>query len=889
MKPSNNKNKIIPFLIVLTMFVQLFVPLFSSYVFAVPGEEEAVEVQIADDEEQGKSATQKRENESLEVTNEDEEDALLEEDKDEEGALLEEDKEEAPEKSEGKKESSNEEDYVPIDNDQEDKPTLFSGIRSFPAMPENPIDITPVFGASGTQKVGTGHTIYHDNFMVDFTGGPSRLRGAGQIWASSRVNLNEPFELEFYTYLGDAKNEDVADGITLMFHNNPNFTVGYSGSGMGAYHPNSGKAHTLEFDTYYNTRANSAGIGDHDEGVPDIRTTSGGSRPRYNNHSGHIAIRSSNRQGYVSPHTLLYSGDRNNPIANGEWLKVNYNWNPNANRISGSIGGANFSRQYNLRNDLEDHTNAIWGLTSSTGQYNTDQGVFFTKIDMPTVTPEDPTIEKDVDGETSSSVTNQYKRGESFEYNVKSNLPEDISGYENVIITDELDDLLIIDSYKVLVDGVESSDIEVTKNGQLLQINLDQAEIKELAGQEIKLVIETHIREDADGTLIPNTANITVNNEHSIDSNTVNVTPKALGSLEITKKEGDLPPEIETPEGDYDGEVMPDSNSDNSAVAGEEPLLNKEGQKSLAGAKFELIDYWTGEVFATLETDEDGYARLDDIPSGDYDLVEIEAPEGYELDSEWYPIYIVDNKTTTVTFYNKPLEKIDIPVEKKWVGNAGESATIELIKGSGDDLELVDTKVITEEDNWEHTFEDLYRTDSEGESIIYTIRELDLEGYDSKIERKNSDDIGKGFLVINTEKTGSIKIVKVDENGTPISTGAEFEILDSEGNLIREAELTDESGELTFDDLPFGDYQLVETKAPTYTNEAGEEKTYRLLTKPIDFTVDSVDEVKEIEVKNSKSGWELPGTGGNGHILFTITGILFMLAALFGFKKERYN
>ena len=62
---------------------------------------------------------------------------------------------------------------------------------------------------------------------------------------------------------------------------------------------------------------------------------------------------------------------------------------------------------------------------------------------------------------------------------------------------------------------------------------------------------------------------------------------------------------------------------------------------------------------------------------------------------------------------------------------------------------------------------------------------------------------------------GSLKLVKTDENGTPIaSTG--FQLLDSDGNRITSGS-TDSSGVLVFSDLPLGNYFYQETfEVPGY-------------------------------------------------------------------------
>src|SRR5690625_3979211 len=101
--------------------------------------------------------------------------------------------------------------------------------------------------------------------------------------------------------------------------------------------------------------------------------------------------------------------------------------------------------------------------------------------------PETPGIEKDIDGEKAEEAVEKL-RGEAYEYNVTTTLPENVAGYEEVTISDELDDRLSIESANVLVDG-QASDVEAVIEGQLVTVTLDETEIKEVAGKEMKLVI----------------------------------------------------------------------------------------------------------------------------------------------------------------------------------------------------------------------------------------------------------------------------------------------------------------------------------------------------------------------------------------------------------------
>ncbi|WP_278552366.1 MSCRAMM family protein [Companilactobacillus farciminis] len=75
---------------------------------------------------------------------------------------------------------------------------------------------------------------------------------------------------------------------------------------------------------------------------------------------------------------------------------------------------------------------------------------------------------------------------------------------------------------------------------------------------------------------------------------------------------------------------------------------------------------------------------------------------------------------------------------------------------------------------------------------------------------------------------GSVILTKADaETKNPIA-GATFELLDSTGKVIQSGLVTDSSGKLAIDDLPVGDYSLVETAAAP---------GYELDATPLNFTI----------------------------------------------------
>ena len=90
-------------------------------------------------------------------------------------------------------------------------------------------------------------------------------------------------------------------------------------------------------------------------------------------------------------------------------------------------------------------------------------------------------------------------------------------------------------------------------------------------------------------------------------------------------------------------------------------------------------------------------------------------------------------------------ETVTFSVEKKWEGKKDDSAIINLYANG-----IMKEEIILNLDNeWKHTFENLSKYDAlTGEEIEYTIKEIDVEGYTSKI----TGDIKSGFVVTNTYK-----------------------------------------------------------------------------------------------------------------------------------------
>ena len=106
------------------------------------------------------------------------------------------------------------------------------------------------------------------------------------------------------------------------------------------------------------------------------------------------------------------------------------------------------------------------------------------------------------------------------------------------------------------------------------------------------------------------------------------------------------------------------------------------------------------------------------------------------------------------TVTNTSTAKVDVPVEKKWVGPAAGEVTVSLKRGDA----VVDTLKLNEGNGWKASFEGLAKYDSQtGEEIEYTVEEDKVDGYSTAVSGNAHD----GFTVTNTSTaTVSVPVEK---------------------------------------------------------------------------------------------------------------------------------
>jgi LPXTG-motif cell wall-anchored protein len=267
----------------------------------------------------------------------------------------------------------------------------------------------------------------------------------------------------------------------------------------------------------------------------------------------------------------------------------------------------------------------------------------------------------------------------------------------------------------------------------------------------------------------------------------------------------------------------------NQLVPGSVILTKVDAQsgETLQGAVFALQDQ-TGKVLQSgLTTDASGKIAIDDLAPGDYQLVETQAPTGYELDE------------TPVTF---TIEKGQTEAVQVSMTNQLVPGSVILTKVDAQSGETLQGAVFALQDQTGKVLQSGLTTDASGKIAIDDLAPRDYQlvetqaptGYELD-ETPVTFTIEKGqteavqVSMTNEMVPGSVILTKVDAQSGETLQGAVFALQDQTGKVLQSGLTTDASGKIAIDDLAPGDYQLVETQAPT---------GYELDETPVTFTIE---------------------------------------------------
>ena len=318
-----------------------------------------------------------------------------------------------------------------------------------------------------------------------------------------------------------------------------------------------------------------------------------------------------------------------------------------------------------------------------------------------------------------------------------------------------------------------------------------------------------------------------------------------------------------------------------------EGIKVNESEEPLENALFGLFAVDTAEftsesAYMTAVSNKNGYFKFDEIPYGEYVVHEIEAPTGYILSDESYPVTVCeDGETITVRTINKPitveLSKIDVYGEEL-IG-----AEMQLENANG---EIVDewtsdgtNHVVTELPAGDYTLKEIAAPDG---YVIATDIKFTVDVYGNvtveNVEATATSENGNP-LVVMIDDTTKVQISKQDITTGEELPGAKLQVIDRDGNVVEEWVSSSEPHFIEGKLIAGKEYTLKETIAPEGYEIANE----------IKFTVNadgSVTEVIMYDELTPKTTTPYTGDNHSDFAAFAMLGAASVIIAILIITKK---
>jgi len=227
----------------------------------------------------------------------------------------------------------------------------------------------------------------------------------------------------------------------------------------------------------------------------------------------------------------------------------------------------------------------------------------------------------------------------------------------------------------------------------------------------------------------------------------------------------------------------------------------------LAGARIQIKHIESGAVY-TQETQPGGGAFFTQLHPGAYEIRELAAPEGWQLDSQTYTVMIVAGECVGYTLKNEALPGLKITKYDSQTHTAMSRVTFEIFRDA--------------------TSIGRYETDAMGEILLtglqpgtYRVVEVDTGSTAHLIAPPQEVELTAGggireLVFFNDSKPG-IWLVKVDSaNPSKAIPNAVFTIRAVDGSFGPKEFTTDRNGEIDLSELPTGAYEVVEKSCEGY-------------------------------------------------------------------------
>lgn len=268
-------------------------------------------------------------------------------------------------------------------------------------------------------------------------------------------------------------------------------------------------------------------------------------------------------------------------------------------------------------------------------------------------------------------------------------------------------------------------------------------------------------------------------------------------------------------------------------------IIIKEDQNNnkIADVTFEIRDSADQKV-AEATTNSNGRIDLNNIAAGKYTIKEISAPSGYILNSSSRSVTVASGQTVTETYENvKPSGVLQITkVDQN--GDPVKDASFAVRDSNGIVIGTITTNAqgISRMEDLEIGDYSFVETKVPDEySIDRTVIKFSILNANDTVTKEITNE-----KIIEVVKTGKLKIIKKDQNGSPIE-GVKFTIYDKNDNVVQSI-YTDSNGIAQSNKLELGKYKFEEVSAPSYV-EMTEGK--------VSFSLTEDNQVVEKEVTNT--------------------------------------
>jgi uncharacterized surface anchored protein len=259
------------------------------------------------------------------------------------------------------------------------------------------------------------------------------------------------------------------------------------------------------------------------------------------------------------------------------------------------------------------------------------------------------------------------------------------------------------------------------------------------------------------------------------------------------------------------------------------------------------LRYSSGEVVDTVTTNSDGLASSNELFLGTYIIKEIQAPDGYFLDTGEYIAYLeYENQSVAVVteqigIHNeRQTAKITLVKEREVINwdtleysfvLAGEGFTFglfaneDLVNQSGDVIiaknSLISTSKTNQDSEVSFNIELPYASYYVQELDAPRIYIVDSTKYEFEVSYTSMNEdviiiaVNDGEAIQNNLIKKTLQVIKVDSRNNKIYLqGAVFKLHNSKGDLLQTL-ITDKYGKAVSIALPMGEYTFTEIKAPT--------------------------------------------------------------------------